>query len=226
MHERHRSPCPSPLRSPFRSSKWPKEKRLRTTEWSWPRNGTELGWSDPTSLPREPWRSLQPTRMQRSTPRAKAVVMLLATQKSYELLAKYGFFAREICDKCGIVLGAVRFTGRDESGVWCSRECRGDGDRRTIRKGGRPRKYKTENERRHAERRQNAERQKAFRVRVQRNGKLYRSFAETKDLQAQKTHLSHYPLTPASSGHGNGFSRRREHKRLSDGDRSKTRVAV
>ena len=120
--------------------------------------------------------------------------MLLAIQKSYELLAKYGFFAREICDKCGIVLGAVRFTRRDESGVWCSRECRGDGDRRTIRKGGRPCKYKTENERRQAERRQNAERQKAFRVRVQRNGKLSRSFAETKDLQVQKTHLSHYPL--------------------------------
>ncbi len=128
--------------------------------------------------------------------------MLLTIQKSYELLAKYQFFAREICDTCGIVLGEIRFTRRDEPGVWCSRECRGDGDRRTIRKGGRPRKYKTENERRQAERRQNAERQKAFRVRVQRNGKLYRIFAETKDLQAQETHLSHYPLTPASSGPG------------------------
>ena len=125
--------------------------------------------------------------------------MLLTIQESYELLAKYGCFAREICDKCGIVLGAVRFTRRDESGVWCSRECRGDGDRRTIRKGGRPRKYKTENDRRQAERRQNAERQKAFRVRVQRNGKLSRSFAETKDLQAQKTHLSHVPPYPGSS---------------------------
>jgi hypothetical protein len=84
-------------------------------------------------------------------------------------------------------------------GSLLSPECRGDGDRRTIRKGGRPRKYETENDRRQSERRQNAERQKAFRVRVQRNGKLSRSFAETKDLQAQKTHLSHYPLTPASS---------------------------
>jgi hypothetical protein len=131
--------------------------------------------------------------------------MLLATQKSYELLAKYGFFAREICDKCGTVLGAVRFARGDASGVWCSRECRGDGDRRTSRKGGRPRKYKTENDRRQAERRQNAERQKALRARVQRNGKLSRSFAETKDLQAQKTHLSHYPLTPASSAPETGF---------------------
>ena len=135
----------------------------------------------------------------------RGIGMLLAIQGSYELLAKYGFFAREICDKCGIVLGAVRFTRRDESGVWCSRECRGDGDRRTIRKGGRPRKYKTENDRRQAERRKNAERQKAFRVRVQRNGKLPRSFAETNDLQAQKTHLSHYPLAPASSGPETGL---------------------
>ena len=68
--------------------------------------------------------------------------MLLAIQKSYELLENYGFFAREICDKCGIVLGAVRFTRRDESGAWCSRDCRGDGDWRTMRKGGRPRKLK------------------------------------------------------------------------------------
>ena len=152
--------------------------------------------------------------------------MLLTTKQSERLLAKHGVFAREICDKCGIVLGAVRFTRRDESGVWCSRECRGDGDQRTIRKGGRPCKYKTENERRQAERRQNAERQKAYRVRVQRNGKLSRSFAETKDLQAQKTHLSHYPLTPASSGPGNGFSRRREHERISDSDHFTARVAV
>jgi hypothetical protein len=69
--------------------------------------------------------------------------MLLTNQKSYELLAKHGVFAREICDRCGLVLGAVRFTRRSESGVWCSRECRGDGERRATRKGGRPRKYKT-----------------------------------------------------------------------------------
>ena len=50
--------------------------------------------------------------------------MLLAIQKSYELLAKYGCFAREICDKCGIVLGAVRFTRHGESEVYYPRECR------------------------------------------------------------------------------------------------------
>jgi len=121
--------------------------------------------------------------------------MLLNPQQSYELLAKHGCYATECCDRCGQLLGAVRFTRRDDAGVWCSRDCGGDGDRTTIRKGGRPHKYKTENDRRKAERRQNAERQKAFRGRVQRNGKPSRSFAETKDLKATKTPLSNYPLT-------------------------------
>ncbi len=49
MHERHRSPYQSPLRSLSRWSKCPKERKLRTTERSkWPRNSTVLGWSDPT----------------------------------------------------------------------------------------------------------------------------------------------------------------------------------
>ncbi len=56
--------------------------------------------------------------------------MLLTTQQSYELLAKHGVFAREICDKCGAVLGAVRFMRRNEAGVFCSKACRGDDDRR------------------------------------------------------------------------------------------------
>ena len=58
----------------------------------------------------------------------RGIRMLLAIQKSYELLAKYGCFAREICDTCGIVLGAVRFTRKGEASDWCSRECR-DGKR-------------------------------------------------------------------------------------------------
>jgi hypothetical protein len=68
--------------------------------------------------------------------------MLLTIQKSYELLAKYQFFAREICDTCGIVLGAVRFTRHNESEVYCSRECRGDAHRSATLRRGRPRKYK------------------------------------------------------------------------------------
>ena len=126
--------------------------------------------------------------------------MQLTSVQSYGLLAKHGCFAKECCDRCGQLLGPVRFTRRGDDWVWCSRECRGDRDRRTIRKGGRPRKYKTEHDRLHAERRQNAERQRAYRVRVQRNGKPSRSFAETKDLKEKKTHLSHYPLAPSLLG--------------------------
>jgi hypothetical protein len=67
VHERHRSPYPSPSRPLSRWSKWPKEKKLRTTERSnWPRNGTKLGWSDPTfahdSLAKASRASLQPNK--------------------------------------------------------------------------------------------------------------------------------------------------------------------
>src|ERR1700675_875569 len=72
----------------------------------------------------------------------RGIGMLLAIQKSYELLASYGFFAREICDKCGIVLGAVRFTRRGESKVYCPRKCRGEPHRSSTHRQGRPRKYK------------------------------------------------------------------------------------
>lgn len=113
--------------------------------------------------------------------------MLLTVQQAYELLGKHGVFAREICDKCGAVLGAVRFTRKDESGVWCSRECCGDGERRAIRKGGRPRKYKTD-----------AERQRAYRANLSVT-KPPRSLAETKDLQARKTPLSTTPHSPVFS---------------------------
>ena len=69
--------------------------------------------------------SLPPfTVAEKRAARQRGIGMLLAIQKSYELLAKYGCFAREICDKCGIVLGAVRFTRYGESEVYCARECR------------------------------------------------------------------------------------------------------
>jgi hypothetical protein len=109
--------------------------------------------------------------------------MQLTIQQSYVLLAKHGVFAREICNRCGAVLGAVHFTRKDESGVWCSRECRGDGERRTIRKGGRPRRHMTD-----------ADRQRAYRANL-RVTKPSRSLTETKDLQTQKWPLSYYPLT-------------------------------
>jgi hypothetical protein len=112
--------------------------------------------------------------------------MLLAIQKSYELLAKYGFFAREICDTCGIVLGAVRFTRHNESKVYCSRECRGDAQRSATHRRGRPCKYKTDRERRAAKTRQ----QQVYRSHPDVE-KTVRIQSETKNLQAQKVALSY-----------------------------------
>jgi hypothetical protein len=116
--------------------------------------------------------------------------MLLTTQQSYELLAKHGCYVKECCDKCSQLLGPVRYTRRDDTGVWCSRECRGD-ERRAIRRGGRPRKYRNGEEGRAAKTKQ----QRVYRgVSVWK--KPPRSLSETKNLQAQKSPLSHYPLTP------------------------------
>jgi hypothetical protein len=120
--------------------------------------------------------------------------MLLTVQQSRDLLEKHGVFAREICDKCGAVLGAVRFTRLGESEQYCSRECRGDVKRVAIRKGGRPRKYRTEIERQRAERQQGAERQRAFRA-IQRNGKPLPMALKTNDVQTQESPSSSIPLT-------------------------------
>jgi hypothetical protein len=81
--------------------------------------------------------------------------MRLTTQQSYELLAKHGSYITEICDACGKGIGPIRFTRRGDSGVWCSRECQGDGERLAIRKGGRPREYES-----------GAQRQRAYRERL------------------------------------------------------------
>ena len=140
----------------------------------------------------------------RSTPRTAAkmgyVRMRLTTEQSYALLAKHGCYITEICDRCGKGLGPIRYTRGGDSSVWCSRACRGDEQRQRIRKGGRPRKYKTEAARQQVERVQNAKRQRCFRARTQRNGKPPRIFSETKELQQQKTALSHDPLSEAIGG--------------------------
>jgi hypothetical protein len=147
---------------------------------------TGVGWSDPTSLPRKPWRSLQPTVRCDARRGAKGIGMLLAIQKSYELLANYGFLAREICDKCGIVLGAVRFTRHNASEVYFARECRGDAYRSATHRRGRPRKYKTDREHRAAKTRQ----QQVYRSRPNVE-KTVRIQSETKNLRTQKVPLSY-----------------------------------
>ena len=111
--------------------------------------------------------------------------MLLAIQKSYELLRNYGFFAREICDTCGTVLGAVRFTRYGEPEVYCSSECRGDAHKAASRRSGRPRKYKTDRERGAAKTRQ----QQTYRSHPNVE-KTVRIQSETKNLQTQKSPLS------------------------------------
>lgn len=54
--------------------------------------------------------------------------MKLTREQAYELLSNYCCYVMEICDKCGQLLGPVRFTRHGESGVWCSRECRDGAD--------------------------------------------------------------------------------------------------
>jgi hypothetical protein len=48
----------------------------------------------------------------------------ISPDQSYALFEKHGCFVNEVCDKCGQILGSVRFTRVGESGEWCSRECR------------------------------------------------------------------------------------------------------
>lgn len=76
--------------------------------------------------------------------------MKLTTDQSYALLEKFGVYAKECCDRCGRIIGPVSFTRAGDSGVWCSRECQGDGERRSARRGGRPCKYVSEEQRRTA----------------------------------------------------------------------------
>lgn len=100
--------------------------------------------------------------------------MRLTEKQSRELIAKHGVYVTEACDKCGQILGPVRFTRKDEAGEWCSRQCR-DGARlvsietvagRATRKGGRPQKYQTERQRRAAIRLQKADWQRNERKRL------------------------------------------------------------
>jgi hypothetical protein len=128
----------------------------------------------------------------------------LTTQQSYALFEKYRAYVGEICDECGKGVDAVRFTRRGESGVWCSRGCRGDAHRAVLVKPGRPRKYKNGDERRAAKTQQ----QRNYRLRLGVE-KTVRSQCETKDLKAQKTPLSPIPLTWSTSPVETGRSEKR-----------------
>ena len=119
--------------------------------------------------------------------------MKLTTEQSYALLEKHRSYVTEACEKCGRILGPVRYTRKGETGVWCSRECRGDVQKAKILKPGRPRKYRNEKERRRAK----SEQQRIYRSRP-RVEKTVCIRRKTKDIRAPKMPPSHYPLSPGS----------------------------
>lgn len=53
--------------------------------------------------------------------------MKLTPEQSRKVLAEHGCWITEACDRCGKLLGAVRYTLRGQSGEWCSQLCR-DGE--------------------------------------------------------------------------------------------------
>ena len=82
--------------------------------------------------------------------------MKITTEQQQAVRDKYGVFVNEACDKCGRLLGEIRFTIKDQPGEWCSRLCRDGQDRirqHESRRNGRPRKYQTSAERQQAYRR-------------------------------------------------------------------------
>jgi hypothetical protein len=50
--------------------------------------------------------------------------MRLTDEQAHQLLHTHGFYVAEVCDRCGKILGAVRFTRQGDAGAWCSRTCR------------------------------------------------------------------------------------------------------
>jgi hypothetical protein len=50
--------------------------------------------------------------------------MKLTRNQSQKLLHERGIWITEACDKCGRLLGFVRWNRRGEPGEWCSTECR------------------------------------------------------------------------------------------------------
>jgi len=82
--------------------------------------------------------------------------MLLPIELRRQLQVDRNVYVMEVCDRCGQLLGPIRFTRRDDSGVWCSASCRGGveaAQKRIAPRGGRPKLH-----------RNNAEKQRAYRA--------------------------------------------------------------
>jgi hypothetical protein len=50
--------------------------------------------------------------------------MQLNQEQIRQLLRTHGVYLNQACDRCGAILGAVRWTIRNEQGEWCSQKCR------------------------------------------------------------------------------------------------------
>ena len=50
--------------------------------------------------------------------------MQLNETQSRELVQTHGVYVTNISDRCGQILGHIRYTWRNEPGEWCSRACR------------------------------------------------------------------------------------------------------
>ena len=50
--------------------------------------------------------------------------MQLSEAQRCELLCVHGTYVTDACDRCGAVIGPIRWTIRGVPGVWCSRKCR------------------------------------------------------------------------------------------------------
>jgi len=77
------------------------------------------------SARKQPWMpgSLRDSKL-RSGNSARGSVMKLTAEQSQKIFQEHGVWVTEACDKCGSILGPIRYTRRAEPGEWCSRECR------------------------------------------------------------------------------------------------------
>ena len=89
----------------------------------------------------------------------------LTTEQSYSLLERFGCYVKDVCDKCGQLLGPVRSTRCGEPEEWCSRECRGDAERQRPVRGLVQRKHAALEERLAGRRAKAAARQERLRLR-------------------------------------------------------------
>jgi len=101
-------------------------------------------------------------------------LMQLTTEQNRKALAEHCWYVTEACDRCGKLLGCVRYTRRGEPGEWCSELCR-DGSAevhtRQARRVGRPRLKLSAKGRVLRRRKQVREAAQRHRLRVIKNGR-------------------------------------------------------